>query len=65
MATINVTKRVFNQSTGLFEYHKVGEGFNTYKEALEHFNGQQDWFNKHCHRFTANGDLYYMNKESE
>ena len=65
MATIKVTKRVYNQSTGFFEYHKVDGDFKTYKEVIEHFKGEQDWYDKKYHRFKANGDLYTMKKVTE
>ena len=65
MAQVHVTHRIFNLSTGRFEYKEVEGTFKTFKEAIEHFQGEQDWYDKLNHRFKANGDLYTMKKVSE
>lgn len=61
--TIKVARRIWNLSTGFFEYKDVKGTFNTYKDAVKHFRGTQTYTEKQQHRFIANGKTYLMREE--
>lgn len=58
---VEVTKRVYRD--GLYRYEKEPQTFRTYAEAIRHYQGEQDWYDKLYHRFVKDGNLYLMEKK--
>lgn len=59
---VYVTHITHNETTCRYEEVYIEQKFKTYADAVRHFGGEQDWYNKNRHRFTVGRDLYLMSK---